>query len=102
MTRRKLPVSMFLRPCPDCAAQWDDHQLTHESSCPYGNGLDAVTQDDARWFEAHPGAHIRIRPVTHAEVVEWAHIDGVTVPADADIEVYQLVPGIRFRTVLAA
>ena len=100
MTRRKLPVSSFLRPCPDCGARWRDRELTHAPSCPAGRSLDAVTQDDARWFEDHPGEQTRVRPVTHAEIVEWGHLDGVQVFPNAQIVVHQLAPGFRTRSLL--
>ena len=57
MTRRKLPVTGFLEPppCPDCGARFVNAELRHADSCPAGNSLDEITQDDARYFEENPG-----------------------------------------------
>jgi hypothetical protein len=98
--RRRLPVSSFLRPCPDCGAKFIDRELRHEGTCPAGNGLDAVTQDDARYFENHPDEQIRVRPITPAEIIEWAHIDGVHIGAGARIVVHNIRPGFRTRSLL--
>jgi hypothetical protein len=92
--RRRLP------PCPDCGARFVDRKLRHEETCPAGNGLDAVTQDDARYFEAHPDHMLRVRPISHAEILEWAHINGVRVDAGARICVHNVTPGFRVRSVI--
>ena len=93
-------MSQFLRPCPDCGARFIDRQLRHEPTCPAGNGLDAVTQDDARYFDANPSHMLRVRPITPAEQIEWAHIDGVHVGAGARIVVHNVRPGFRTRSLL--
>ena len=101
MTKRKPPpVSRFPGPCPDCGAQFVDRQLRHEDTCPAADGLDAVTQDDARYFQDHPDEPVRVRPITPAEQIEWAHVDGIHVDAGARIVVHNIRPGFRTRSLL--
>jgi hypothetical protein len=64
---------------------------------PAGAGLDAVTQDDARYFEDHPDEQIRIRPITHAERVEWLWVNDVDLDPDMFICVHSVRPGFRTR-----
>src|SRR6476620_6392543 len=92
MTRRKPPNDRLRRhlhglpgPCPDCASDFVGREMRHEPTCPASAALDAVTDDDARYFEEHPGEMLRVPPISHAEILEWAHIDGVRVPDDCRI-----------------
>jgi hypothetical protein len=87
-------------PCPDCGAEFVDAQLRHADTCPAGNSLDAVTDDDRQYFEDHPHELLRVRPITHAERLEWAHVEGVHVDRDARICVHNLAPGVRRRSLL--
>ena len=74
MTRRtRLPVSAYLRPCPDCNASFVGRGLTHEDTCPLSNGIEDTCADDRQWFLDNPEETVRIRPATHAELLELAH-----------------------------
>ncbi|WP_454198220.1 hypothetical protein [Nocardia sp. Marseille-Q1738] len=86
-------------PCPDCCAGPDGgRHLTHASTCPVGVGADRAMQDDREWFEKHPLARLRHRPLTHAESVELAHALGVPVAAAVgEVTVTQVAPGLRVR-----
>jgi hypothetical protein len=75
MTRRKLPVSVFLTPCPDCAATFEGIELHHEATCPLGNGIDAICDEDREYFETHPGQWHYTRPITRAERQTMEHLD---------------------------
>ncbi len=58
--------------------------------------MDAVTSDDADWFDAHPGETVRYRPVVPGEF-------GVVAVMPPGVqqwcEVSQAGPGVRFRRV---
>ncbi len=73
MTRRKLPVSMFLRPCPDCNASPIGRGLTHEPTCPLSAGIESTCDSDRAWFADNPGETVRIRAASRAELLDLAH-----------------------------
>ena len=56
--------------------------------------LEQATTDDAAWFAEHPGANRRTRPAYAGE------LGPCPIPAGALVEVVQIVPGIRYRTLM--
>jgi hypothetical protein len=96
--RRKLPVGRWLQPCPDCAATFVGRELEHEDTCPLAAGVDAICDEDRRWFLDHPGEWTRTRPISAAEMATLAHLDAVT-PTDRPTHVHVLnAPWGRVRT----
>ncbi len=95
--------ALGLRSCRDCTAvAGATGTLEHDPTCPLGQNLDAVSADDRRWFEDHPGASLRRRPPAWSERDMIASACGVALPAGAswhgDVVVRQLAPGVRIRS----
>jgi 5S rRNA maturation endonuclease (ribonuclease M5) len=68
--------------CPDCAAETEGWDLTHEPTCPLGRRSEATSREDARWFELHPDKGIRRRPVRPDEITMLRLFHGL--PDDAE------------------
>ena len=89
-----------LHACSDCAAVVDGTDLRHDGSCPLGRDIDATMAADRDWFESHPGATERRRPLT------WAERETLKAPSPVpegatwrgNVVVYQVRPGIRLRS----
>lgn len=81
--------------CPDCGAIAVGSRMTHVETCPLDRGVNRVLDDDREWFEAHPGASVRVRPVTPAEVADLLAA-GADRPT-GDVIVLNLAPGLRMR-----
>ena len=73
--KKRLPVSMYLRPCPDCCATYRDNQLLHELSCPLQAAVERVCEQDRRYFIEHPNEQEYTRPIARAECQQLAHTD---------------------------
>lgn len=83
--------------CLDCTAATWGQRLVHDETCPAAGAMDRVQDDDAAWFKANPGATVRRRPITDAEIQE-AETAGVARPTGpVEVEVVQLRPGLRSR-----
>jgi hypothetical protein len=85
--------------CPDCTAELVDKQLRHEDSCPLGRGCDEFREDDREWFEAHPFAARRFRPIHWAEVASLHHVGAIPPGGEvtAKVEVIKLGERVRAR-----
>jgi len=61
--------------------------------------VEAVTDDDRRWFAGHPTETLRLRPMVQAEYPDWVIEDFIAGCGHAPnyILVTQLEPGIRIR-----
>lgn len=79
--------------CPDCATTGKWHS---SPTCPTARAVDAIVEDDAAWFLAHPDATTRRRPTTPGEVAEHLMM-GTLVKVTDTCVVTQLAPGIRTR-----
>jgi hypothetical protein len=93
-------ITRQLRPgCPDCSATIVDNQLVHDSTCPLGISIDQRMAADRRWFEEHPRAKRRTRPITRVEVDELKAAGEIPEGWDASgpVMVTQLAPGVRTR-----
>lgn len=86
--------------CPDCTAVPTGQTMRHDETCPMGRDSDAQLADDAAWFEAHPEASERHRPVWLSEV--WT-LRAALPPLPEGTEfageviVRQVAPGVRFK-----
>lgn len=87
--------------CLDCTAATWGQRLVHDETCPISTGVDRVTDDDAAWFRENPRAKVRRRPLTDPERQELK-TSGVLVPAEVQVEVTQLRPGLRMRQFIEA
>ncbi len=56
--------------------------------------VELASEDDRVWFESHPGADVRIRPIVAGEFGERV------TPRGAFVTVFQVRPGVRIRRVL--
>jgi hypothetical protein len=56
--------------------------------------VELASEDDRLWFESHPGAEVRIRPIVAGEFG-----DNI-VPRGAVVTVFQVRPGMRIRRVM--
>jgi len=66
--------------------------------CPLQAGVDAVCDEDRRWFLDHPGEWTRTRPISAAELAALTHLDAVT-PTDRPDDVHVIkTPWGRVRT----
>ncbi len=85
--------------CSDCAAVGAGINLRHDGSCPLARDIDVTMADDGGWFDSHPGATERRRPLTWAEreMLKAASPvpEGTTLHGNAVVR--QIVPGIRTR-----
>ena len=81
--------------CPDCGAVAIASVMTHADTCPLNRGVDLVCDDDRDWFDANPGATVRRRPVTPAEVADMVAV-GLARPVGT-VTVLLLAPGLRSR-----
>lgn len=81
--------------CPDCAAVAVGSRMAHAETCPLNRGVNLVLDEDRDWFEAHPDAAVRYRPVTPAEVADLL-ASGCSRPIGR-VMVVQLAPGLRSR-----
>ena len=81
--------------CPDCGAQRTRGGFVHAHACPVAVGVDRATDGDRRWFERHPRATERVRPVTWAEAAEMEMSLGWRPVGN--VHVRQLRPGVRTR-----
>jgi hypothetical protein len=68
-------VLRHLQPCPDCNAAFDGPELMHEDTCPLQAGVEAVCDEDRRWFIDHPDEATRTRPISPAELATLRHLD---------------------------
>lgn len=70
------------------------HLRLADPTVPVEAVLDAVSEDDRRWFEVNPHAEFRIRPYIAGE-----NPDPGPVPAGYGlwVRVTQVIPGVRFR-----
>lgn len=64
---------------------------------PAGDALDAVTDADRAWFDAHPARRYRVRPVQVAELLPGQEI----VPGSRML-VVNAAPGMRIRLLVRA
>ncbi len=85
--------------CSDCGAVADGINLRHDDSCPIARDIDATMAEDRDWFESHPGATERRRPLTWAEreVLKAASPVPEGTPLRGNVVVRQIVPGVRTR-----
>jgi len=85
--------------CSDCGAVPDGSNLRHDDSCPIARDIDATMAQDRDWFESHPGATERRRPLTWAEreVLKAASPVPEGTTLHGNVVVRQVVPGIRTR-----
>lgn len=93
------------RPCIDCDGQYRPaaKQFEHRPTCPVLIGIDQAAEGDREWFESRPGAWVRDRDATWAEVVEWERLGGLLPARDVTdvtfrVQVMQMRPGIRTRS----
>jgi hypothetical protein len=89
--------------CPDCPSAFDGRRLVHDGTCPLTAAGDRVQAEDRAWFEANPGATMRRRPITPAEVAELrliGHLPQHSAPVFGDVIVTQLAPGVRSRALV--
>ena len=56
--------------------------------------VELASEDDRLWFESHPGAEVRIRPIIAGEFGVHAR------PRSKVVTVFQIRPGVRIRRVL--
>lgn len=89
------------RPCPDCVAPLGQHDPT----CPALRALEERTDDDRAWFDAHPKAVFRMRPLHRGEVLQL-HQAGVVVPGLMDlstwrVRVFLVAPYVWRRQIIA-
>ncbi len=87
--------------CPDCTAVYAPRNQSrgHDESCWISRGVEEICDADRDWFERHPFATERRRPITRAEVAEMR---GGGFPFDSApdrwrVLVTQLAPGARTR-----
>jgi hypothetical protein len=86
--------------CPDCSGVAEGQRLTHDDTCPIGRGIDQVCADDREWFERHPLAEERWRPITPAEIVELRAMGAVAPDVDPTrwrVHITWLADGVRGR-----
>ncbi len=95
--RRRLPVSGFLQPCPDCCAEFDGLELLHEPTCPLAGGVDAVCDADREYFEAHPSEWHFTRPIAAAELQTMQYFDPAGAATNPNHVHVLRMPGGRMR-----
>lgn len=90
--------------CPDCPANIDQSTgvLLHDDTCPLGLATDATCLDDRRWFDLHPEATVRCRPLFPMELAEFRAMDGDRLPGHRQVRVYAMLPGVRRRQYASA
>ena len=87
--------------CPDCnRAFGEDGHLVHDKTCPLGLGYDEIQADDRAWFEQHPGATTRRRPVHWAEAADLRMMGMFPPFGDVvgEVVVTELAPGVRTKS----
>lgn len=102
MTRRPSPWD-----CPDCAGTLDteagrDYVLTHSDGCPVGSALDAMSDADRAFFDAHPEADEYWRPLMPGDLgVGSLACMGSTDGKPLRVRVRRIAEGVRVRSLPA-
>ena len=87
--------------CVDCGATWSEASIVHADTCPIAVGIDRVAGADRIWFEAHPDADVRYRPIDPLEIIELRAVGSIPPQATeitGQVTVTQWLPGIRLRS----
>lgn len=64
------PMDVPAIPCTECEPSIDGKIVTHEPMCAVAICIEDATQNDRRWFEAHPFSDHYYREITWGEATQ--------------------------------